>query len=305
MASKKKNVVDLSKFADIRFDADTHTYWRGFDELPSVTTLLKWHGLSTDYGDVNPAVLAKAAEKGTAIHVAIAKYIDTGEIDETWAQYVNWFIGLYPEGVPFTMAEVIVGDDHMAGTIDLLFIDEKNGKISDLKTSYSLDKEYCKWQLSLYDHLLGGKDYEIEAIHINDRIQKRVPLTKVTPEEIARFKEADLSEEVYEYAELPAELVNVGNELALELYELDTQVKGLEAKQDAWKEAVKQTMRENSIHKFENDVMSIAYVAPYEKQSLDSKKLKEDMPEVFEKYTKVSNVKDSVRVTFHVEKQKG
>lgn len=305
--AKKNKGVDLSRFADIRFDADTHTYWRGLEELPSVTTLLKWHGLSTDYSDVNPAVLAAAAAKGTGIHEAISQFIKGGyesidDMHQEYIQYVDWFIGLYPEGIPFTHSEVIVGSDHMAGTIDLLFIDEKNGKIADVKTSYALDKEYCKWQLSLYADLLGG-DYEIEAIHINDRIQKRVPLEKVSQVEIIKFITMDKKGEEYEYAQLPAELVTIGNELALELYELEVQVKGLEEKQNAWKESCKQVMRDNSIKKFDNDVMSITYVAPTQKEGVDSKKLKENFPDVYNSCLKISQVKDSVRVTFHVEKQ--
>ena len=55
-------------------------------------------------------------------------------------------------------------------------------------------------------------------------------------------------------------------------------------------------MEKHDIKKWDNEVMIVTYVAPTTRTSIDSKKLKEDMPEVVEKYSKTSNVKSSIRI---------
>ena len=42
--------------------------------------------------------------------------------------------------------------------------------------------------------------------------------------------------------------------------------------------------------------MTVTYVKPTTRTSIDSTKLKKDMPEVAEKYSKTSNVKSSIRI---------
>ena len=42
--------------------------------------------------------------------------------------------------------------------------------------------------------------------------------------------------------------------------------------------------------------MTVTYVKPTTRTSIDSAKLKKEMPEVVEKYSKTSNVKSSIRI---------
>lgn len=62
------------------------------------------------------------------------------------------------------------------------------------------------------------------------------------------------------------------------------------------KTALKNAMIENGVKKFENDVISLTYVAPYEKTTLDTTKLKEEKPEIYDEYSKISQVSDSIRI---------
>lgn len=62
----------------LTFDADSHTYRVGGQVVPSVTQLLeKLHS----FAGVPRDVLAAAAERGTAVHIA-CEYHDTGGVDE-------------------------------------------------------------------------------------------------------------------------------------------------------------------------------------------------------------------------------
>ena len=56
-------------------------------------------------------------------------------------------------------------------------------------------------------------------------------------------------------------------------------------------------MEESGDKKFENERILLTYVEPTTRTSIDSTKLKKDMPEVAEKYAKTTNVKASLRIT--------
>lgn len=58
---------------DFFFDETRHLYLYKEKRVRSVTQVLKAGGLAKDYGDINPAVLANAAARGTAVHTAIER----------------------------------------------------------------------------------------------------------------------------------------------------------------------------------------------------------------------------------------
>ena len=80
------------------------------------------------------------------------------------------------------------------------------------------------------------------------------------------------------------------------IQELEVQAKKIELQEKALKENLLKAMEKHDIKKWDNEVMIVTYVAPTTRTSIDSKKLKEDMPEVVEKYSKTSNVKSSIRI---------
>ena len=76
-------------------------------------------------------------------------------------------------------------------------------------------------------------------------------------------------------------------------------LEGMRTRDGEMREAIKVAMRDNFAKKFENDLIAITYVAPTTRTSIDTKKLKEEKPEIWEEYSKTSEVKDSVRITIN------
>jgi len=62
------------------------------------------------------------------------------------------------------------------------------------------------------------------------------------------------------------------------------------------REAIKNAMRENDVKKFENDLLSLTYIEPSQRKSVDTPRLKAEKPEIWEEYMKVIEVKDSIRI---------
>lgn len=78
--------------------------------------------------------------------------------------------------------------------------------------------------------------------------------------------------------------------------ELDIQKKQLEAQDKAVRQELQEAMDKYGIKKFENDILKVTYVEPTTRTSIDSARLKKELPAIAEKYTKISQVKGSVRI---------
>ena len=77
---------------------------------------------------------------------------------------------------------------------------------------------------------------------------------------------------------------------------IDLQKKQLEAQDKALRQELQKAMDKYGVKKFENDILKITYVEPTTRSTIDSAKLKKDLPAIAEKYTKISQVKGSVRI---------
>lgn len=73
--------------------------------------------------------------------------------------------------------------------------------------------------------------------------------------------------------------------------------KELEEEEKTMREALKKAMEDYGVKKFENDIISVTYVAPSKQNRIDSAKLKKELPDVASKYMKQTNVSASVKIT--------
>lgn len=64
----------------------------------------------------------------------------------------------------------------------------------------------------------------------------------------------------------------------------------------AFKEIILKGMEENSILKLEDEELMVSYIQPTGREKLDSKKLKEDLPDIYDLYTDITPVKSSIRI---------
>ena len=77
---------------------------------------------------------------------------------------------------------------------------------------------------------------------------------------------------------------------------IEVQKKQLEEDGKKMREAVKEAMEEYGITKFSNDVLEIAYIKEGKRTTVDSKRLKAELPNVFNDYSKTSKVSASIRI---------
>ena len=77
---------------------------------------------------------------------------------------------------------------------------------------------------------------------------------------------------------------------------IDTQMKFYDTRYKALKEQLKEKMEEAGIVKIEMPDVDITYVGQTQRESLDSKALRAEEPEIYNKFIKKSDVKSSIRI---------
>lgn len=80
------------------------------------------------------------------------------------------------------------------------------------------------------------------------------------------------------------------------IVEIEKQIKDLKALQDSYKENLLKEMEEKNVLKIDTEELLISYVTPSTRETLDSKKLKEDLPDIYDLYVKFTDVKSSLRI---------
>lgn len=78
--------------------------------------------------------------------------------------------------------------------------------------------------------------------------------------------------------------------------DLTIQKKKLEEKEKEMRVQLVKAMEQYGVKKFESDSVTFTYTAPTVRNSIDSTKLKKEMPDVVAKYMKTSNVSASVKI---------
>ena len=78
--------------------------------------------------------------------------------------------------------------------------------------------------------------------------------------------------------------------------DLNLQKQRLDAQDKDLRKQLQEFMDQYGVKKFENDLVKITYVEPTTRTSIDSTRLKKELPDIAKQYSKVSQIKGSVRI---------
>ena len=92
-------------------------------------------------------------------------------------------------------------------------------------------------------------------------------------------------------------------EVSIKLAEFERMAEEIKAKQKELKEKLLAEMEKHGILKIETDELLINYVAPYSKETFDSKALRKDNPDLYDQYVKIGTVSGSVRMKLKENKE--
>lgn len=302
--------MELVRNTRVEFNELLHTYLLDGEKLLiGVTSLMKKHNLSADYGRISESVLNHAAQMGKMAHKALEDY-DNGE-----PVVENELIRTYRAlNLKVIASEYLISDNSLvASSIDKVLDTgiPMTVDLADVKRTSSIHKDALAWQLGIYKFLIelqnpglkvrncycipiqkGNKD-DIDA----DRVKPLIPITPVSEDEVKGLLAAESMGLIYslETATIMKLDVNAGAiqnyaETLDKVATIKESLKAMESKVKEFEEMVYTRMLEGNMDKCEVPGGIITLKRPYLKSNFDSASFKKDHKDLYEKYLKTNTV---------------
>lgn len=295
--------------SQVIFRESDHTYWLGSTQLKGTSHLYGRHINSLKYDGISPDILQKAAERGTRVHEDCEAYDRFGLIGSKEAE--NWAKMREKESIGVIENEYLVSDNVFFATkIDKVMIvgepEENMIDLGDVKTTSELDLDSLSWQLSVSAELFEKQNPHLKVrnlygIWLRGDKKKIVPVSRKPTSQVISLMDAEQFglPFILETEQLPEEL----NDTLRKVSELETfiqeQTEQLEQKKsdmDVLKAYLIEQMSGKGIKKLEGEKVVVTYVEAYSKELFDSKKFKQEQPELAKKYIKQTQVKETIKI---------
>lgn len=287
--------------SSIYFDELVHGYITADGQLlTGVTTLLKEMGLAPSYDGISEDVLALAAERGTAIHKDLEAYDNGLPVieDENLKAYRKM---LSDNELSVIASEYLVNDAHIASMVDKVLADYS---LADVKTTSKVHTPYVRWQLSIYKYLFELMNPSIVVphlyiFHVRGGKAKCIEVAPIPQEEVDRLFSCWIDGQPYhakaEQSLMPADDAKALMEIESALDYFSEIMESLKEQKAAILEKVEEEVAK--LGEVDMGDYVIKYKQPYERITLDSAKIKDKHPEIFEKYQKSTIVKGSISIS--------
>ena len=302
-AETKKITLNVPR---VTFIEESHQYFIGKKELKGVTGTLIKKAFPDTYKNIPESVLKKAAERGGLIHNTFETFCSIFDADikkypnptEELQAFHNMLVAF---DLHYVASEYLVTDgENFASAIDGIFADkEGNIYLVDYKTTATLHYDNVSLQLSIYAKWFEEQNpdlkvKEIVCMWFKNGQSKFQPLPRVADYQIDDLINAYLADDAeYQYkVEVPEQFSALEQEFRL----ITARVDALKIKQDELKEKIMKMMEDNKQKSIKTQFASYSYVESTTKRTLDTKLFKEKYPNAYEKLTKVSISKPSIRI---------
>jgi hypothetical protein len=293
------------------FEPEHHTYTLNDKSLSGVTAIVKWLFPDT-YAGIPEFVLNMAADHGTLIHSKCELADSMGIADEPIVQDYQRIIK--DAGLQVALSEYLVSDERaIASSIDKVFTDDSLG---DIKTTSKVHEANVQVQLSIYAYLYelqtGRKANKLYLIWL-PKPQYGTPMVKELvriPSEVCKYiievfvEQGDPLTAIAALSQyLPAnpihkrvkgEIPDGVQTLVDELMMVKQQLDELSEREKTLKKQLLEAMQGVGEDTWSNDLIQITRKAAYERESVDTKTLKADHPDIYEQYKKISKVSESL-----------
>lgn len=287
-------------FIPVVFDQEAHTYTNTDtgEMYKGITSTLLRRLFPNKYDGIPEAILKKAAERGTLVHEDI-ELVDSLGVDPSTEEGKNYLKLKKKHNLNYLTGEWTVSDlQHYATNIDCIYeVEENVVDIADFKTTSKFDKESVAWQLSICAYFLEMNNPHIKVrnlygIWLRGDIAELIEVERVA--DVDLLIQADINDEPFEYKSFFPDYISQ-NETTL--YVLGKKIKELTEQYEACKAEVLGKMAENGEKSFDTGAVLITYVAPSKRESFDSKAFKADNADLYGKYIKTSETKESLKIT--------
>jgi hypothetical protein len=311
---EKKNLV----CSPVVFNEEHHTYTLNGNSLSGVTPIIAWLFPDT-YQGIPQSVLSQAAAYGTEVHKACEVY-DTLDIlpEDDWLKEVVYQYASVTKTLPeVACSEYLVSDEYrIASCIDKVFV---NDALADIKTTSKVHGLLVQLQLSIYAWLyekqnperkvpalyliwLPKPQYGVPAVKQLERIPASiceyiVEVWAADGDRLSAMAALTGCGVALEYDNTPRKVGEIPENvqaLVDELIVVKKQLDYFAQREKEIKNDLLVTMSNLNEDKWADDLIQITKKAAYLRESIDTKALKADNPEIYEKYKKETKVSESL-----------
>lgn len=280
------------------FDPEAHTY-----SLPDgtrfqgITGMLRRQLFPDEYRDVPQRILDHAAERGHAVH-QLCELVDDLGITPEEADAQAYIRLKADQGLRYRTSEYLVSDNtRFASAIDKVYEDgESSFILADIKTTYRLNEEYVRWQLSIYAYLFelqnpGAKVSGLLALWIRDGHASAYALERIPSDIIVSLLEAEAEGRQFVNPLATPETVNLPDkyrQMEQSIIEIDRQARYWAEQKKALMDGIMREMVLAGAYQWDGDRIKLTRKKDSIRKAFDAKKLAEDHPDIYAEYLKES-----------------
>lgn len=300
---KKYNGKPLKK-SSVIFNEEKHEYWLGEKQLFGITSLINDYLYNGEkYKGVPKHIMDRARAVGSLVHKEIEEYYTKGICGFT-AELPN-FITQQQAKFKVIENEFTVDNGKNATKIDLVLWWESDLILCDIKTTATLDIDYLSCQLSInaemFESQTGIKVDKLMAYWTRE--DRFIEIPRLSAEKVQKVLNGEIQTKTNEVLELiQTDKQTAFVQLQRQIQSQKAMLEQLEQQQDQMRNEIMEAMKQNNIKSYDMGEIKITYIAPTTRESLDGKTLKAELPEIYEKYKKETQVKEQLKITIRSEK---
>lgn len=296
------------------FQEVDHTYTLGDKTLQGITKRIQQRLFPDEFANIPQAVLDAAADRGHVVHEVIMRRDQTGEyptFDEVLARPALSALAVYEDarektGLHTEYNEHPCTDGHTYATCIDAVMSNAAGEVilADYKTVSKLNVAKVAWQLSTEAYFLEknnpglkvGGLYAVWLEHTGEVFHRCtfVEVSRVPAEQVERMLYTDepLGEMAVTSSMMPAKWAR----LEAAIIEIDEQVKKWTEKKKELTDGILQEMVKAGAYKWVAGRLEFTRRKETTRRAIDTKALKAERPDIYEKYLKESPVTASVTI---------
>lgn len=284
------------------FDPEAHTYRTPHGvPLQGITGMLHRQLFPDEYRDVPQHILDRAAERGHAVHQICELADDLGITPEEpdGQAYIRLKADM---GLTYRASEYLVSDlTHFASAIDKVYEEGDDAfTLADIKTTYRLNEEYVRWQLSIYAYLFelqnpGARVARLLALWIRDGHASAFPMERIPPDIVTALLEAEI--EGRQFANplsVPSTLPEEYRQMEQGIVEIERQAKYWADRKKELMEGIMREMVLSGAYSWEGERIRLTRKKDGIRRSFDQKRLEKEHPDIYAAYVTESPVAGSV-----------
>ena len=284
------------------FDPEAHTYHTPEGvELQGITGMLHRQLFPDEYRDVPQHILDRAAQRGHAVHQLCELADDLGITPEEPDGLA--YVRLREEmGLVYRASEYLVSDNRrFASAIDKVYEEGDDAfTLADVKTTYRLNEDYVRWQLSVYAYLFelqnpGARVVRLLALWVRDGRASAFPMERIPSDIVTALLEAEAEgRQFVTPLSMPSTLPEKYRQMEQSIAEIDRQARYWTERKKELMDGIMREMVSAGAYSWEGERIRLTRKKDGIRRSFDQKRLEKDHPDIYAAYVTESPVAGSV-----------